>query len=312
MTVPTTGPTTGPTVTVNGRAVRRRRRRAARHRARLAARPGVHRRQGGLRRGRVRRVLGAGRPARSCGRPERHPLDRAERLPGAGARARRPGGRHRRGPRHARTPCTRCSGRWPCAAGRSAATARRASCAAWPPSSTGRTGGARPVDQRPRRRPRARPERLRPARAQREPVPLHRVPADPRRRVRARRPARTTTLRRAGAASPPPAVVPTRVAAGDAEFVRPADLADGAGAAGRPARRHGDRRLHRLGRRGQPPRHPRPVRRRRRPVARAAHVLRRGHDASRSVPRSPSPRSSGCSTAGCRCWTSCSRSSPPG
>ena len=40
------------------------------------------------------------------------------------ARARRPGGRHRRGARHARATCTRCSTRWPCAAARSAATAR--------------------------------------------------------------------------------------------------------------------------------------------------------------------------------------------
>ena len=44
-------------------AARGHRRRAARHRAGLAARPGPHRRQGGLRRGRVRRLLGAGRPA---------------------------------------------------------------------------------------------------------------------------------------------------------------------------------------------------------------------------------------------------------
>ena len=36
-------------------------------------------------------------------------------------------------------PCTRCSRRWPCAAGRSAATAPRASSAAWPPSTTGPT-----------------------------------------------------------------------------------------------------------------------------------------------------------------------------
>ena len=67
---------------------------------------------------------------------DRHRVDRGQRLPGAGRRPRRPGGRHRRGPGHARAPCTRCSARWPSAAGRSAATARRGSSAAWRPSTT--------------------------------------------------------------------------------------------------------------------------------------------------------------------------------
>ena len=46
---------------------------------------------------------------------------------------------------------------------------------------------------RPERRPRARPERLRPARAERQPVPLHRLPPDPRRRLGARAPRPPTT-----------------------------------------------------------------------------------------------------------------------
>ena len=40
--------------------------------------------------------------------------------------------------------CTRSSARWPSAAARSAATARRASSARWPPSTTGPGGGPRP------------------------------------------------------------------------------------------------------------------------------------------------------------------------
>ena len=48
----------------------------------------------------------------------------------------------------------------------------------------------RPDGAGTRARPRARPERLRPARAVRKPVPLHRLPADPGRRLRARRPGR--------------------------------------------------------------------------------------------------------------------------
>ena len=265
----------------------------------------------------MRRLLGAGRPARercgrrSAGRFGRHPLDRVERLPGAGARARRPGGRHRRGPRQAGRPAPGAARdgrarRLPVRllhAGLHLQHGRRVLPAG--PSS------ARPVDQRPRRRPRARPQRFRPARTEREPVPLHRVPADPRRRVRTRRPSGRRQLR---------APVRRRSTGGRAHArplrrrrVRPpCRPRGGAGGAGRPARRHGDCRLHGLGRRGQPARHPRPVRGGRRPVARAAHVLRRGRRASRSVPRSPCPRPSGCSTAGCRCWTSCGRSSRPG
>ena len=53
---------------------------------------------------------------------------------------------------------------------------------------SGRSAGTAPIRQRPEGpRPRARPERLRPARAVRQPVPLHRLSADPGRGVRARR-----------------------------------------------------------------------------------------------------------------------------
>ena len=128
--------------------------------------------------------------------------------------------------------------------------------------------------QRARRRgQRARPQRVRPARAEREPLPLHRLPADPRRRLRprvatrGRRPGQAVRVARAGGRVHPGTVGTGRV--------RPSgDPRRRAGAAGRAAVRHGDRRLHGLGGRGQPPRHPRPVRGRRGPAARAAHVLR--------------------------------------
>ena len=108
-----------------------------------------------------------------------------------------------------------------------------------------------------------------------QPLPLHRLPADPRRRLRARAARRRTTSspRRCGA--PAPAVVPPGSRPATAEFARPADLAEALALLAEQPGRHGDRRLHGLGRRGQPARHPRPVRGRRRPAARAAHVLRR-------------------------------------
>ena len=81
-------------------------------------------------------------------------------------------------------------------------------------------------------------------------------------------------------AAPAPAAPATRVRVGDTEFVRPADLGRCGRAAGRAAGCHRDRRVHRLGRRGQPARHPGRVRDGRRPAARAAHV--RGRRIARS------------------------------
>ena len=133
-----------------------------------------------------------------------------------------------------------------------------------------RPGGGRPGRARSGRRPRARPERLRPARAVREPVPLHRVPADPGRRLRARRPA---GVRRAGATPVPAGPGPgpdrdhrrrDRVPAAD----RPGPGADPAGRTpGRPAAR----RVHRLGRGAEHPARPRRPDHRRGPHPRARH-----------------------------------------
>ena len=109
-------------------------------------------------------------------------------------------------------------------------------------------------------RPRARPERLRPARHVREPVPLHRVPADPGRRLRAGRPARGRRVR------PAPRGAGARRAGHRVQRrrhrVRPARRPGrGAGPAGRAPGRHGARRVHRLGRRAEHRGIPRRVRR---------------------------------------------------
>ena len=86
----------------------------------------------------------------------------------------------------------------------------------------------------------------------------------------------------------------------------------GARAARRAPRCPGRRGLHRLGRRGQPARAPRRARRRRRPARRSCAGFEVADTTVTSAPRSPSPRSSGCWPAACRCWTRCSRSSPRG
>ena len=86
----------------------------------------------GLRRGRVRRLCRGGAPDPTATAA----LDGDQRLPGAGRRPGRPGGRHRRGTRARPARCTPSSGRWPTAAAPSAATAPRVSSARWPPSST--------------------------------------------------------------------------------------------------------------------------------------------------------------------------------
>ena len=130
--------------------------------------------------------------------PAAQPVDGGQRLPRARRRARRPGGRDDRGPRHA-----------PGAA----------------PGAARHGGGRRdPVrllhtgfrvrmaaeyyradrgPARSRRTPtRSTAQRLRPARPQRQPVPLHRVPADPGCRVRARRPSPDDALALRATADP--------------------------------------------------------------------------------------------------------------
>jgi xanthine dehydrogenase small subunit len=70
---------------------------------------------------------------------------------------------------------------------------------------------------------RARPERLRPARAERQPVPLHRLPTDPRRRLHARL-ARIDDPLQQRLARPRPEPVATDAEVDGARFVRPATL----------------------------------------------------------------------------------------
>ena len=117
----TVAPMEQPLVTVNGESRSAGRRPRARPALSTGCAARADRRQGGLRRGRVRRLLGAARATR---RRRADRVDRGQRVPGAGRRARRPGGRDRRGTRRRRTRCTRSSARWRCAAARSAATAR--------------------------------------------------------------------------------------------------------------------------------------------------------------------------------------------
>ena len=194
-----------------------------------------------------------------------------------------------------RVRCIRCSRRWPTAADPSAATAPQASSARWPPSSTAATGGPTvrsravpsPIAAAHAARPRARAQRLRPARPQRQPVPVHRLSADPRRRVRAR-PAR----RRRPAAGPVARARARRAGHRTIRHgrrrLRPADIADrGAGADRRAAGRPAAGRLHRLGRRAEPPARPRPADRGHRPARRAAPARgarRRDRDRRRPQP----------------------------
>ena len=75
---------------------------ALHHRARLHPRPRAHRRQGRLRRGRMRRLLRHGGPTRRRGRHRSNAVDGDQRLPGTDRGVRRAGDRHRRRHRHAR------------------------------------------------------------------------------------------------------------------------------------------------------------------------------------------------------------------
>ena len=179
-------------------------------------------------------------------------MDAGQRLPRARCRPRRPGGRHGRGPRSPRRPAP----------------------------GPGRARGARRVAVRllharvrlldGRRVLPARPRGLRPPRHRRQPLPLHGLPADPRRGGRARRRPRGRPVRRALHERR------ARERAHPARRLRPSGRPPrGPRPAGRAPGRDRGRRLHRLGRRGQPPRPPGVVRRRGRPVARAARACRR-------------------------------------
>ena len=206
---------------------RTRRCRWARHVAGLAARRRPDRQQGGLRRGRVRRLRRAGRPA---GRRQPQPMDCDQRLSGPGRRLRRPGGAHRGGSGQPGRVASGAAGD-----GRTRGFAVRVLHAGVHlrdgrgvlphrsdpdrPRGAGRRGRARggrgcgrPAEQqrarrshRPRSCPRsrARSQRLRPARAEWKPVPVHRLSADPRRRVRPGHARRWTTRSGPGARNPP-------------------------------------------------------------------------------------------------------------
>ena len=235
-----------------------------------------------------------------------HRMGGHQRLPGPRRRARRPGGRHRRGlgpPRRAAPGAAR-DGR-----------ARRLAVwllHAWLHLQHGR----RVLPARDRRAAvrhgprRARPERIRPARAERQPVPMHRLPADPRRRIRAGRARRRRPVRRAArpagarphrrpvlqqtaGSSSGPATSPRRF---DAAARSDPDATVVAGS-------------HRLGRRGQPPRRPRAARGRASTGWPNCANCGSTRTPSRSAPPSPSPRSSDGWPAGCRCWPRYSPSS---
>ena len=126
-----------------------------------------------------------------------------------------------------------------------------------------------------RGRPRARSQRVRPARAEREPVPLHRLPPDPRRGLCPRRPTSRRLVRRPAERAAHRAR--RDPAAPRGSLVRPPrDARRRAPAAARRPGRHRRRRFDRLGCRGQPPRHEGRVGHRDRPPSRASRPGRRG------------------------------------
>ena len=242
---------------------------AAHQRPRLPARLRADRRQGGLRRGRVRRLLGAWSPGpapdgsdatewtaiNSCLVPAAA-LDGQEVVTVRGARlARRPapgpardGGARRLAVRllHARLRLQHGRGVLPLRPGRHQ-----------------RLGPARRLPRR---------ERLRPARGQRQPVPLHRLPADQGRRLRARASRPPTTSSRPGVRRPrrrrwPPSCTTAR----RRTSARPTS-AEALQLLRRPRGRDRRRRQHRLGRRRQPQGRAGRAGRRRRPAARAARL----------------------------------------
>ena len=273
------------------------RRAAAHQRARLPARLRADRRQGGLRRGRVRRLLGAGRPP-GAGRVRGDRVDRDQLLPGAGRGARRPGGRHRRGARLARRAAPR-----PARDGGARRFAVRLLHARLRlqhggrvlPHRPGRHNGSGPRDHY--HGPNG--------------FDLHAVSGNlcrctgyrpiqdaafalgpPGRRRRARGPSYGA---RTGA-------VPTQLHDGEAAFVRPASLAEALQLLPDHERRGRRRRQHRLGRRRQPPGRAGRAASSRSTGSRSCAGSRSPTTRSGSAPPSRSPRSSAGWTAGCRCW----------
>ena len=91
-------------------------------------------------------------------------------------------------------------------------------------SADGQAADPEPAECRHGRR--ARCQRFRSARAERQPVPLHRLPADQGRRLRARRAGTPMTFSRPGAARHRRSRARPGSTAETAEFVRPADLAE--------------------------------------------------------------------------------------
>ena len=256
---------------------------------------------------RRRRVRGVRDPGRSARPRRRHDVDRRQRLPCSRRSARRAGDRHRRG-------------------------AGVAGCDAPGPGEHGARGrfavrilharlrvqhGRRVLSPGPerggagRRRPRARPERVRPARTQRQPVPLHRLPPDSRCGVLARR-SRGGRRRRIAARSPRTGSGPHR----SSERGRPIRASGQprrcALAAGGESRGGRGGRIDRLGGRRQHPRSSGASRggRRPRPRAAGARLRRRLRRDRRRPSRCRRPSSS--SPVASRCSRSCSRSSPRG
>ena len=140
------------------------------HAAPLPPRPRAHREQARLRRGRLRRLHGGAGGPRRAGKSD---LPRHQQLHRAAPHGRGARGRHRRRPRRGRTapPGPGAHGR--ATTGRSAATARRASRV--------HVRGVLPGGRRDSRHRRP---------ALRQPLPLHRLPAHPRRDGRRARRAR--------------------------------------------------------------------------------------------------------------------------
>ncbi len=185
-------------------------------------------------------------------RVRRHRVDRDQLLPGARRGARRPGGRHVRGAGLARRPAPR-----PARDGDARRVAVRLLHARLRLQHGGGVLPLRPGRHQRRRpsRPLPRRQRVRPARGERQPVPLHRLPADQGRRVRPRVPGVRRRARR------PAYVAATGAAAHPAPRrrggLRPAGRPGrGAPAPPRPRGRDRRRRQHRLGGRGQPARQP--------------------------------------------------------